>query len=657
MAVQTRVSLEACEVPELMSHIVLVTLWCKDEQERETISLSMKSLVEHLGHGMEEIEGILKLPPYTGEEDQGKVGFALLFQEREVEEGEEGFMTAMSRVLTEFKVEVKIEDILYKCTSYMISELVPAMQNRVLKNLTSATTTGQPYDTDWEWFGNEAFAIHSTPIKPEGPPEGEGEPKVPTPVFPPLDPQGGMEQLFILIGQLQGELNALKTKPIAGALDASISAQELGKTIAEQNQGFIVELANKGVISSQVPKVASTFSGDNLKGDVAYETWEYEITNLFKNHTDVAVRKAIISSLKGSALDVLRSLGSLDDLIPKDIIAALRSKFGSCADVVILLGELYGMVQKESEDISKYTSRLEAKASDILIRFPETAGFSSRMDSEKVLKNVFYWGCKDIIRSQITFKYEDPETREKTTFKELTDIARRCEEGGNRRDTVLEKEKKKAQVKPEIVSNDSSLNKLANLAEQCKLENATNKATIKQLTQVFKDFEQRNNPLHVPYDQRGNQNQGNQGNGNGNGKTTGTGKGRGYQGNNFDPNYQANRGRGNGNRGGRGGGRGTGRGYPDQSQNLAFIGRNQGNQGNQNSGPQNQNQNQNRTQNQNNQGGNDQRRQPSCHWCVKAGLPQTDHWPKYCQVAESAIAELLNKKESTETVTPVNLNN
>ena len=72
---------------------------------------------------------------------------------------------------------------------------------------------------------------------------------------------------------------------------------KLGETIAKANENLVETLASHGLLRTQTPKI-SQFSGDELKGDVSFEHWEYEIETLRKAYTESAIKEVIIKSLK-----------------------------------------------------------------------------------------------------------------------------------------------------------------------------------------------------------------------------------------------------------------------------------------------------------------------------------------------------------------------
>ena len=69
---------------------------------------------------------------------------------------------------------------------------------------------------------------------------------------------------------------------------------KLGVTIAKANENLIETLASHGLLRSQTPKI-SQFSGDNLKGAVSFEHWEYEAETLSRVDTESAIKMLLLN--------------------------------------------------------------------------------------------------------------------------------------------------------------------------------------------------------------------------------------------------------------------------------------------------------------------------------------------------------------------------
>ena len=64
----------------------------------------------------------------------------------------------------------------------------------------------------------------------------------------------------------------------------------------------------KGLLQNTPPKL-HPFSGEQLREDVPYEQWGYEVKKALQSHTEKSVYEAMVQCLKGHTLDGVRSLG------------------------------------------------------------------------------------------------------------------------------------------------------------------------------------------------------------------------------------------------------------------------------------------------------------------------------------------------------------
>ena len=90
--------------------------------------------------------------------------------------------------------------------------------------------------------------------------------------------------------------------------DSILDQDKLGKTKVKANENFVETLTSHGLLKTQTPKI-SQFRGDELKGDVSFEHWDYGIETLRKGYTESKIKETITKSLKGSAAESLRPLG------------------------------------------------------------------------------------------------------------------------------------------------------------------------------------------------------------------------------------------------------------------------------------------------------------------------------------------------------------
>lgn len=640
----TRFELSSTERIDVLRKCILVNIFpiFEDGAAKPTPMLALEYLCSILDPLANLIEGVLVLP--DGEDHAALLLVAnspglvdtveprdLLFEKFKWEEP------------VTLKATIAGESLKLKATSKafkyaIIMDSLPDKGTEINSNLDAALVTGSAIAEGYRWLPSSGKLLSSTP---------RPDPKKWVSV-------SEFKEMMDMVKELKVELATYRDKG-KPPLDTS---KELAQSLAECSKDIIQSLGKEGFLSSTHCKLEAKFSAEGMKGDATYESWEFEVQGLVKNkYPEAQIIQAMIKSLRGNAAEAFRAM-DFTNLKVADILSEMRKKFGLSSTFDTMMSNFYSANQEMEETVSHFSTRIESILRDIKIRFPEKISDEVRADH---LRDRFFQGCRDSIRNAIMFKYKNPEEK----YTDLLGLAREVEEAENRRKAsgaIPKTVEKKTQIKSEIVGIPSQV-KVHQLLQQCTAEQATNTNTIKSLQNALKDFEQRNNPHHVPYDQRpqNSQNQG-QRNGAGRGYTNqGFNQGnfgRGAQPNyyNPNPNYLGHnyipgfRGRGGSGRGGPG--RGAPR--PNQSQNYQYYqsivnqAQNPENppaQLNATGGevnPQNQNQvNPNGGQNQNgqnnygqNNGRGGQGRRPYCKYCANAGFPSTDHWSSQCEFVD-----------------------
>ena len=562
------------------------------------------------------IEGILKLPQQVDRDE-----FLLVLHPEDSAELLSLRMQQLSGAV-QVELDVSVGPVIIRRLCKSLGEIehaTPVLAKTFKGYIEQCLVHGAPTDTKAIWHVNSKYLIASTPH-----------------IDPPKHPSIGKllaglegETDIDLLNMLQGlHLECMKrgvpvgpSVPIMPKANESLNMDELGNTIAGSNQKFLDDLSKKGFLRSKVPKL-HTFSGDGSTKDISFELWEYKVNQLRDSglHPESAIIEAITDSLKGRAAEALRYVGPRASL--SQIMSALQGKYGVASSFDTLMGSYYTLCQEETEDVTQYANRIENKLSSIVHRFPER--FHGNAE-QQTLRDRFFKGLKPIYSSSLRHKFDNPDV----PYCELFTAARGIEDEGKLHDSLSKKEKNKAKVanivtKDENKEGTQNLSELAKIVKQVQEQVLVTQKALQGITESFKDYENRNNTFHVPYNQRG---RGNHNNHEQNGRGRGyLGRGRGYQGRgNYQGNNQTQRG---GYRGGfRGGQRNNQRGGNHQGNNQGNNpqGNNQhdGNQGNNQQG------------NQPNQG----RRGPYCRFCANQGADDVAHWPQNCDFVTSVLEE------------------
>ena len=168
---------------------------------------------------------------------------------------------------------------------------------------------------------------------------------------------------------------------------------------------------------SQTPK-SSPFSGNDLKRDVPFAHWKYEVETLSMVYTESAIKEAITKSLRGSVAEALRSLGPLASAA--DILISMKGKYGVAAFYNSLMRDFLLLSRKK---MRKFPSLLpRQKSSCLLSNRGSPQRFVGNVKSN-ALRDRLFFGLKKEIRHSISFKYNDT----KISYSELLRFARETE--------------------------------------------------------------------------------------------------------------------------------------------------------------------------------------------------------------------------------------
>ena len=153
-------------------------------------------------------------------------------------------------------------------------------------------------------------------------------------------------------------------------------------------------------LSNNFPRI-SLFYGDNVKGEVSFPQWMFEVKSLLleKQYKPEVLAQAIRKSLRGEASNLLRRLG-IGATIPQ-ILEKFESVYGAVDTKENVLAKFYSARQEESEDVSKWSSRLE----DILSIAVEK-NMIKPTDSDDMLRHMFWQGLKPSLKDISGYKFE-----------------------------------------------------------------------------------------------------------------------------------------------------------------------------------------------------------------------------------------------------------
>lgn len=154
------------------------------------------------------------------------------------------------------------------------------------------------------------------------------------------------------------------------------------------------------VSMSQQPKI-TYFSGTGTKGDTTYDVWRYNVKCLLREqlYRPDVLHSAIRQSLRNEAARVIMRLGT--DATIDQILDKLDSIYGNVDKKEELMAEFYGARQRQDEDITSWSCRLEdiiGKAQDL--------GLVPEEDIDKMLHSMLWTGLRQDLKDISSHKYD-----------------------------------------------------------------------------------------------------------------------------------------------------------------------------------------------------------------------------------------------------------
>ena len=99
------------------------------------------------------------------------------------------------------------------------------------------------------------------------------------------------------------------------------------------------------------------------KNKIEFDMWERQVLAAATDHSDTAIRQAMLQSLKGQALMVTTTLPPNTHW--KELLQALRIKYQSKAPYDVLMSQFYSTKMDTSEDCASFGIRLEQKLNQL----------------------------------------------------------------------------------------------------------------------------------------------------------------------------------------------------------------------------------------------------------------------------------------------------
>jgi hypothetical protein len=241
----------------------------------------------------------------------------------------------------------------------------------------------------------------------------------------------------------------------AGGLKRSSSLERLRERVTGGTKmdfaGFTSseDTPSEKVLGS-IPKLSS-FDGKD-SSNYPYRRWIFDVKQLLKaGYSEKIVRMSVLRSCKGTAADILQTLG--DDFTVEDVATAFDRRFASVATVESMLSTFYSAKQKADESVNSWGCRLES-----WLASPQLSSLAQDQ-KHSMLRERFWRGLKsDLMRNALRHRFDLG-----AKYEDLLVVAREVEMEGksNQKDP-----KDKAKVATQSVNSKGMQGKLDDILKR-----------------------------------------------------------------------------------------------------------------------------------------------------------------------------------------------
>ena len=188
------------------------------------------------------------------------------------------------------------------------------------------------------------------------------------------------------------------------------------ESLLQCSQVMLQGLADKGFIHAKSPKF-DLFFGMKDKNKIEFDMWERQVLAAATDHSDTAIRQAMLQSLKCQALMVTTTLPPNTHW--KELLQALRIKYQSKVSYDVLMSQFYSTKMDTSEDCASFGIRLEQKLNQVTLQYPDKISTESYWNH---VKDRFFHGLSPIMKANLRTEFQSG-----SDYYQLLDIARKIE--------------------------------------------------------------------------------------------------------------------------------------------------------------------------------------------------------------------------------------
>ena len=209
--------------------------------------------------------------------------------------------------------------------------------------------------------------------------------------------------------------------------------------------------------------------------------WERQVLAAATDHSDTAIRQAMLQSLKGQALMVTTTLPPNTHW--KELLQGLRIKYQSKALYDVLMSQFYSTKMNTGEDCASFGIRLEQKLNQVTLQYPDKISTESYWNH---VKDKIFHGLSPIMKANLRTEFQSG-----SDYYQFLDTARKIEAENMPVDSTTETNKpvnSKGKPKVGAITVDSTTSQqlsqlqgavkgLTNLVKEVQLNTNTTQAS------------------------------------------------------------------------------------------------------------------------------------------------------------------------------------
>ena len=250
------------------------------------------------------------------------------------------------------------------------------------------------------------------------------------------------------------------------------------ETFVQSSQAILQGLAEGRYTHTKTSKF-ECFFGDDKKNKLDFDMWKRQILSAATSHSGVAIKQAMMQSLKGQALAVTTALPP--DITWEKLLKALKIKYQEKAPYDVLMAQFYGTKMERDEKFASFDTRLEQKLNQVSLQYPNKISNTMHWNC---VRERFFHGLSKNMRTNLRTQFDGG-----ANYYKLLELARMIESEKFHEDTKIEAKptNQKGKAKVGAVTIDSTAQQIQQL-----------QGAVKGLTKLLQGNRHNTQPQQIP---------------------------------------------------------------------------------------------------------------------------------------------------------------